>query len=427
MRLQRIVIPLALALLTAVGEAQRPTTAPPAAARLAPRTDSLVISLLTFGPGAQLFDRFGHTAIRVRDGAGLDSAWNWGMYDFNAPNFITRFLTGDTQYWMAGYATADFVNYYRREGRAIWEQELALDQQSADSLLKFMRWNAQPENKFYRYDYYLDNCSTRARDALDLALHGALKRELAAEFPDVGVTWRKETLRQASAFPLIGFGMTFALGRRADATLTPWEEGFLPARLRDRVRSVRVGVDRHSLVRAERELNPPGPIVDAVNVPSYAKAAAATGMAILVFLVTIGGPNWNSIGQRRVLGAFGTAWHLSVGVAGLLVLVAGLFTKHTFMAANAYVLLGTPASLALVWFYARGLSVNASERTRRAALGLSAIAVVCACTATLLVAAVPSVSPADWAPVMFAAPVHLMLGLLLLLHDGRRANVGVPA
>lgn len=398
----------------------------------AARPDSLIVSLLTFGPGPMLFDRFGHTAVRVRNSRGLDSAWNWGMYDFNSPNFITRFLTGDTQYWMAGYPTPLFVNSYRRDGRAIWEQELAIDQQAADTLLRALRWNARPENKFYRYDYYLDNCSTRARDALDLALRGALKQSLSEATPDSSVTWRKETLRSAAAFPFIGFGMTFALGRRADAVVTPWEEAFLPARLRDRLRDVRVPdlAGTHPLVRAERELNPPGPIVDAKVAPSYARKAGSAGMMVMFLLIIIGVPRAQTSGRyagaRRILGAAGTMWHFVAGTAGLLVLMAGLFTKHTFMAENLAILLGTPASLALVWFYGRGLSVTATDRTRRAAVGLSIFAAACAAAAIAIRAVVPSVAPADLAPTLFALPIHLILAVLLVMH-GRRAKLRAPA
>src|SRR3989304_4039010 len=112
-------------------------------------------------------------SIRVRSPeTGLDSAWNWGMYDFTSPGFIPRFLTGETRYWMEGFASLPLIDYYRRNNRAVWEQVLDLDAQEADSLLAFIRWTARPENRFYRYDYYLDNCATRVRDALDTVLRG---------------------------------------------------------------------------------------------------------------------------------------------------------------------------------------------------------------------------------------------------------------
>ncbi|MFI5245043.1 MAG: DUF4105 domain-containing protein, partial [Gemmatimonadales bacterium] len=65
--------------------------------------DSIVVSVLTMGPGKELFERFGHQSIRIHDvTTGLDSAYNWGMFSFEQPHFLVRFLTGDTKYWMQG-------------------------------------------------------------------------------------------------------------------------------------------------------------------------------------------------------------------------------------------------------------------------------------------------------------------------------------
>jgi hypothetical protein len=385
---------------------------------LVPRPDSLVVSLLTMGPGEMLFDRFGHTAIRVRNVAtGLDSAWNWGMYDFDSPGFIRRFLTGDTQYWMAGYPAEFFIDAYRRQGRAVWEQELELDQAAADSLLRLMRWNARPENRFYRYDYYLDNCSTRARDALDVALRGALKASLTG--PGQGFTWREETLRLSSAFPVIAFGMTVALGRRADATVAAWDEAFIPIRLHDLVRAARVPTfaGPRPLVRAERVLVSEGAFRDAAAPPSYARPAGLAGLALAWVIVIVGRGARTFRAARVAAAAIGSAWHLVVGIAGLLVLLAGLATRHTFMGANATVLLGTPASLVLAVWYARAWRTGAAATTARVANALGAFTAVCSVVA-LVAHVVPGLSPADWAPALFAAPVHVAATLALRVHVG---------
>ncbi|MEA3246911.1 MAG: DUF4105 domain-containing protein, partial [Gemmatimonadota bacterium] len=362
--------------------------------RITAGPDSLIVSLLTIGPGEQLFDRFGHSSIRVRnDAIGLDSAWNWGMYDFESAGFIWRFLTGDTRYWMAGFPSPLLVDFYHRAHRAVWEQELNLSRPEADSLLAFLRWNAQPEHRFYRYDYYLDNCSTRVRDAIDAVTGGALQRTMRGATK--GVTWRGETLRLAEAFPTIAFGMTFALGPRADAILTQWEEAFVPMRLRDALRDVRVSGPGgpEPLVRAERVLAPEGPWAEASAPPRYAAPAAVIGLAVGVLLLLLrrAGP---PVASRAVIGACGSVWHLVVGIAGTLVLLAGLFTRHQFMAANASVLLGTPASLALAVLYVRAWSPRASGRTRRAGVALCVVAAVCAAVA-LLVHAAPAWSPED--------------------------------
>ena len=79
-------------------------TRPLSVARRQSSHDSVVISVLTMGPGEEVFERFGHQSIRIHDvTTGLDSAYNWGMFSFDQPHFLVRFLTGDTKYWMQGF------------------------------------------------------------------------------------------------------------------------------------------------------------------------------------------------------------------------------------------------------------------------------------------------------------------------------------
>jgi len=387
-----------------------------------------MVSLLTIGPGGELFDRFGHTAIRIRDQrTGLDSAWNWGMYDFNAPNFITRFLTGDTQYWMAAFPTDLMAGFYQRAGRAIWEQDLALDHAQADSLLAFLRWNARDENKFYRYDYYLDNCSTRVRDALDAITGGALRPALTSAA--TGVTWRGETLRLVGAFPLAAFGMTVALGRPADRTLTAWDETFIPMRLRDALRSVRLARPGGSvpLVSGERVLVPVGPYPEAEQPPQYAGIAALIGVLAALGIAALGQRASTSTPARLAVQITGSAWHLIVGIAGTLVLLAGLFTRHDFMAVNETVLLGTPVSLALAVLYARGWTPRAPGAPGRAGHASVTLAVFAALAAIAALGAhlIGTTSANGVAPALLIVPVHVALALALVANrraTGRQAG-----
>ncbi len=188
-------------------------------ARAQSARDSVVISVLTMGPGDEVFERFGHQSIRIHDvTTGLDSAYNWGMFSFDQPHFLVRFLTGDTKYWMQGFPSKWLISVYRDSGRAVWEQVLSLTPAEKDSLWSYIRWNAKEENKWYRYDYYRDNCATRVRDVLNMVLHGSIERAVATH--EHGVTYRSETLRLARAYPLLNYGMDFVLGRPADDTLS---------------------------------------------------------------------------------------------------------------------------------------------------------------------------------------------------------------
>lgn len=375
--------------------------------------DSLVVSILTMGQGKEIFDRFGHIAIRVRNpGTGLDSAWNWGMYDFDSPNFLSRWLTGKTQYWAAAFPSPLFIDYYKREGRAVWEQVIDLDRQEADSLLTLLRWQVRNENKFYRYDYYLDNCSTRVRDALDAVLGGALKRKLTG--PGDGVTWRGETLRLSATFPAIAFGMTFALGPRADEKISEWDELFIPMRLRDRIRDLKVtrASGERPLVSSEQVLVAPGQFVEAASPPSFVAAGGILGVALAALIYALGRIGSRSAGARIALGAFASLWHFVAGFAGTLVLWAGLFTRHAFMAGNTSVLLGTPVSLALAVMIPLALSARATLPLRKATMALSTFVALeaLACVVVYLVA---SHASRDLSPWMLAIQVHAALAVVL--------------
>ena len=287
--------------------------------------DSIVVSVLTMGPGEELFERFGHQSIRIHDvTTGLDSAYNWGMFSFEQPHFIVRFLTGDTKYWMQGFPSAWLVAAYRDSGRAVWEQELNLTRPEKDSIWAYLKWNAKDENKFYRYDYYRDNCGTKVRDVLDMVLHGSIERAVATH--EHGVSYRSETLRLARAYPMINFGMDFVLGHPADDTLSAWEEMFIPMRLQQLIRNIRVRHSDHTVTRLvlrERQLVADARYADADTPPDYFLPALETGLAIAGALLALCLLPGTSPSARWTIAVIGTVWNLLAGLVGLILLCAG--------------------------------------------------------------------------------------------------------
>lgn len=131
-------------------------------------TNKAEISIITCGPDPnELYSAFGHSAVRVKDPAnGIDYAFNYGVFDFDQPNFYLNFARGRNYYMLAVYNYSDFERAYKRDGRFIHEQVLQLTTFQRDKIFNFLMWNAQPENRTYRYDYYHDNCATRIRDIL---------------------------------------------------------------------------------------------------------------------------------------------------------------------------------------------------------------------------------------------------------------------
>ena len=131
---------------------------------------------MTMGPGEQVWERFGHNAIWIHDAvAGTDIAYNYGLFDFHQQDFLPRFIRGQMWYWMAGFPAQPYVQTYVRANRSVWLQQLDLPPAARLELQRFLEWNARPENRFYHYDYYKDNCSTRVRDALDRVIGGRIQ------------------------------------------------------------------------------------------------------------------------------------------------------------------------------------------------------------------------------------------------------------
>jgi len=163
---------LLLTLLPATGAAQQ-TAAPSDGSTLS-------IALVTMGPGERVWERFGHNALWVRDSVtGFDRVYNYGMFSFQQEGYVGRFLQGRLLYWMKGFESAPHFAAYVAADRSLWVQELNLTPEQRAELADFLAWNDTPENRFYRYDYYLDNCSTRIRDAIDRVLGGRIREATA--------------------------------------------------------------------------------------------------------------------------------------------------------------------------------------------------------------------------------------------------------
>jgi hypothetical protein len=367
------------------------------------RGEWLDISLLTIDWGEEIWSRFGHNAIRVRDRrSGFDMSYNWGMFDFDQPGFLRRFLTGDTKYWMEGFPTTLMVEAYQRQGRAVREQQLAMGAGARGALLAFLEWNALEENKYYRYDYYRDNCSTRARDALDRVLGGALRRAL--EPMPTTSSWRSSTERLTASVPWAYAGISVALGRNADRPLSAWDEAFLPVRLAralDTLSVIRADGRPSKLVHTAIQLVPPTRPAEPEVAPAWSwwkSLAVAVVVWTLCWLVA----------RFAALGIGVTAvWYLVCGLLGTALLLAGTVTKHQpYMGSNASLALVNPLHLLLAV-----LVPLAVWRRRQGESGVVRIARVLAIVSAAMAIASPllyTLIGQHVLPVAAMAPLHLL-------------------
>jgi len=308
----------------------------PRAAAAAP----LRVSLLTMGPGDSLVTMFGHDALLVEWDGLRPLVYNFGMY---TPESITipRVLSGHLRYYLHVDRYEHTQAQYRREGRSLLVQRLALSPARAEALAAALSMNSLPANAAYRYDYSRDNCTTRVRDALDRALDGALRRTLAG---DTKRTYRDHALRLTADHPLFAFLFDLGLGASADRPLSAWDDAYLPDRLAEAVRAVRVPeggplVEKEELaydgLRAVRR-DPP------LRAPWFALKGVLIGGCFFLLGVRPGRATRVLFGTLLAVTAF-----LS-GLVGLWLLGLLLTEVHPATHANVNLLLTPPWVLALV-------------------------------------------------------------------------------
>ncbi len=363
----------------------------------------LQVFLLTFGIGEQPWERFGHNAIRIRDTvAGTDVGYDWGRFDFRQANFLVNFARGRMRYWMDSAGTSGYLEGYRRLGRRIWIQELDIPPAKRRELRDFLAGNLRPENKFYDYDYYRDNCSTRVRDALDRALDGAIRRWAARPS---GVTWRQDTRRLNQHSPLLYTGLMVALGRPVDREMSRWDQMFLPVRLREVMDSITVADGSRSVVTYTEVYEDGGRFPEPERPSNWTGWFLGLGVLAGGALAALGRARTGA--ARAAFLAIATLWMLFAGVLGLVLAWLWTFSSHRVAYENENVLLFNVLALALAIVLpgaVRG-SVWAGRPARRLAFAVAALAV-----AGLLMKLIPG-SQANLDLVALAVPVHLGVAL----------------
>ncbi|MCY1721309.1 DUF4105 domain-containing protein [Prolixibacteraceae bacterium Z1-6] len=184
------------------------------------------ISVVTCSPGNEAYSVYGHSAIRVHDAAyNYDIVFNYGIFDFSAPNFIYRFAAGETDYLLGAYRFDAFVEGYKKEKRSVFEQTLDLTPSEKQKIFDFLLWNAKPENRVYRYNFFFDNCATRIRDVLADNIEGGLEFNLEDQSHK---TLRRLTKDYHGKLLWLNFGIDFLVSSESDREATVLEEMFLP-------------------------------------------------------------------------------------------------------------------------------------------------------------------------------------------------------
>jgi len=196
-------------------------------------TDKTQISLLTTSPGQELYSTFGHSAIRIKDTIGaFDLVFNYGSFDFNEPYFYWHFIKGKLNYSLVIVKTEDFISGSKQEERLMTENILHLDLSQKQKLFDYLMWNAELENRDYKYDFFYNNCATRIRDVFEAQLGNSISLGYSNIAFQRKISKRKMLDLYLNQRPWTKLGLYLILGSPSDIEATPQSQVFLPDQLR---------------------------------------------------------------------------------------------------------------------------------------------------------------------------------------------------
>ncbi|MDT0557369.1 DUF4105 domain-containing protein [Ichthyenterobacterium sp. W332] len=185
------------------------------------------ISVLTIGPGDILNDAFGHSAFRVKDPMfRLDIVYNYGVYDFQTPNFYLKFAQGKLNYLIGLDPFDKFYANYKNQDRTINQQKLNLTKEQRQQLFDILRVNHLPENRRYLYDFFYDNCATKIRDVVNNATNNLVEFNAPKDLEHK--TFRQLIYDHVDKNSWGSLGIDIALGSVIDIEAKPNEYMFLP-------------------------------------------------------------------------------------------------------------------------------------------------------------------------------------------------------
>ena len=295
--------------------------------------DCIQISLLTCSPGKEVWAQYGHTAIRYYDKeSGEDLAINYGIFSLDQTYFIPRFVLGMTDYRMGVQPMDMFLAQYSYEGRGVVEQVLNLSAEDKEVIYKALQENMKPENVVYRYNYFFDNCTTRARDMLVNHLHGKVVYPPAEE----DATFRSMIHKWNNKYEWSQFGEDLLLGVNADRKTTKSEQQFLPENLRSDFDKARYNgkplvKETNVLLDAETEVAEP---VFPLSPLSIALIFAVISLVMMLF----------SYRRQQVYWAWDLALMLTSGLMGIIFFVM-IFSQHPCVSLNFILLFFNPLPL----------------------------------------------------------------------------------
>jgi len=294
------------------------------------------ISLLTCTPGQELYSTFGHTAIRITDSTSLtDYVFNYGTFNFEDDGFYTKFIRGKLLYYLSAENFSDFKFIYQAENRGITEQVLNLDAEEKIALKQALYENAKEKNRYYKYDFFFDNCTTRARDMLV---------QYKKNHPSFQPVMPKGTsFRQAIHLYLdknekdwSKLGIDLLLGARTDAIMSTTHSQFLPDNL---MKSLDSSKQQPTLVVSTKNLYPISEQTEESSL--FTPLFIFSLLFSCILLLSFSSNHWIKI----FLQGFDGVFFFLIGTLGLLLIFMWWGTDHSMTKNNYNLLWAWPTNI----------------------------------------------------------------------------------
>ena len=281
------------------------------------------LSLLTASPGKDVYSQYGHTGIRYLDPENkLDVVFNYGLFDFNSPNFIWRFVTGETDYMVGTCSFFDFMIEYQMENRSVTEQVLNLRPEERDILLQALLINIRPENRVYRYDFFYNNCATKPRDIIVEAINGTVDYQWEGKYKSL----RDEVHFFTDKYRWTQFGIDFALGAEADEAVNLKIQQFAPDVLMESFSKAVIRNDSTGVRPLVSETLYPATI-DPELIEETAKYPGPVLVFWTIFVITAI-LTWLEIRKNKPNHILNSILYTVAGLIGLVIAFLALFSEH---------------------------------------------------------------------------------------------------
>lgn len=299
-------------------------------------TEAASVSVITIGPSQEeLYSAFGHSAIRIYDSlTQLDVFFNYGVFNFHQPYFYLNFARGNLNYLVEVYTYTDYLNYYIEHKRFVHEQILNLTIEQKQKVADFLFWNVRPENQYYRYDYFYNNCATKVRDVFVQVL----KEEVSFDstYIKTNYTIRNLTDLYLGQQPWGDLGIDICLGLPMDKKASPYEYMFLPDYVESSFAHATNKITGNSLVKRNVLVYLP----EKEKIPfHWLHPWIVFGIAFaIVALIT-----WRDWQRKKLSKWLDVILFFAVGAIGILLLFLWTLTDHRAAANNFNLLWAIPS------------------------------------------------------------------------------------